>query len=84
MQRALVEAPVVNRLATEAFDFVAQMQNAALEISYHQVVRRRTGLSLSGLLFESFLPLLKMHNMVRLRHDSLQIEKERARYSNVA
>jgi hypothetical protein len=51
VQRALVEAPVVNRLATETFEFVAQMQNAALEISYHQVISRRTTQSLSGLLF---------------------------------
>ena len=59
------------RLVMEPFEFVSQMQNAALEVSYHQVIRRRTGQSLSGLLFESFVPPFKISNMIRFRHGSL-------------
>ena len=68
----LVEASFLNRLLTEAFEFISQMQNAALEVSYHQVIRRRTGQSLSGLLFESFVPPFKISNMIRFRHGSFR------------
>jgi len=68
----LVEASVLYRLVMEPFEFVSQMQNAALEVSYHQVIRRRTGQSLSGLLFESFVPPFKISNMIRFRHGSLR------------
>ena len=67
-----MEASVLNRLLTEAFEFGLQMQNAALKVSYHQVIRRRTGQSLSGLLFEIFLPPFKVGNIVRFRHGSLR------------
>ncbi len=60
------------RSVMEPFEFVSQMQNAALEISYHQVIRRRTGQSLSGLLFKSFVPPFKISNMIRFRHGSLR------------
>ena len=66
----LVEASAFNRLVMEPFEFVSQVQNAALEISYHQVIRRRTGQSLSDLLFEGFLPAFKIGNMIRFRHGS--------------
>ena len=66
----LVEASVLQVM--EPFEFVSQMQNAALEVSYHQVIRRRTGQSLSGLLFESFVPPFKISNMIRFRHGSLR------------
>jgi len=56
----------------EPFEFISEMQNAALEVSYHQVIRRRTGQSLSGLLFEGFLPPFKISNMIRFRHGSLR------------
>ncbi len=56
----------------EPFEFVSQMQNAALEVSYHQVIRRRTGQSLSGLLFESFVPPFKISNKIRFRHGSFR------------
>ncbi len=68
----LVEASVRYRSVMEPFEFVSQMQNAALEISYHQVIRRRTGQSLSGLLFKSFVPPFKISNMIRFRHGSLR------------
>ena len=42
------------------------------EVSYHQVIRRRTGQSLSGLLFESFVPPFKISNMIKFRHGSLR------------
>jgi hypothetical protein len=73
---------VLYRLVMEPFEFVSQMQNAALEVSYHQVIRRRTGQSLSGLLFESFVPPFKISNMIRFRHGSLRnyasVRKRRA------
>jgi len=86
----LFEASVPYRLVMEPFEFVSQMQNAALEVSYHQVIRRRAGQSLSGLLFEGFLPPFKISNMIRFRHGSLRIhapgskKEERARCGNVA
>jgi len=63
---------VLYRLVMEPFEFVSQMQNAALDVSYHQVIRLRTGQSLSGLLFESFVPPFKISNMIRFRHGSLR------------
>jgi len=68
----LVVASVLNRLVMEPFEFVSQVQNAALEISYHQVIRRRAGQSLSGLLFEGFLTPFKISNMIRFRHGSFR------------
>ncbi len=68
----LVEASVLYRLVMEPFEFISQMQNAALEVSYHQVIRRRMGQSLSSLLFESFVPPFKISNMIRFRHGSLR------------
>jgi len=58
---------------TEPFEFVSQMQHAALEIIDHHVIGRRMSQSLSDLLFEGFVPLFKMSNMVWSRHDSLRI-----------
>ncbi len=62
-----------NPSMTEPFEFVSQMQHAALEIDDHQVVRRRMSQSLSDLIFEGFVPPFKMSNMVRSRHGSLRI-----------
>jgi hypothetical protein len=56
----------------EPFEFISKMQNAAFEVSYHKVIRRRTGQSLSGLLFESFVPPFKISHMIRFRHGSLR------------
>jgi len=80
---------VLYRLVMEPFEFVSQMQNATLEVSYHQVIRRRAGQSLSGLLFESFVPPFKISNMIRFCHGSFRNyasgskKEERARYGNV-
>ncbi len=80
---------MLKRLVMEPFEFVSQVQNAALEISYHQVIRRRTGQSLSDLLFEGFLSAFKISNVIGFRHDSLRNyasgskKTERARYGKV-
>lgn len=66
-------ASVPNRFMTEPLEFVPQMQHAALEINYHQVIRRRVSQSVSDLLFEGFVPPFKISNMARFRHDSLRI-----------
>jgi len=49
------------------------MQQAAREITDHQVIRRRMSQSLSDLLFEGFLPPFKMSDMVGFCHDSFRI-----------
>ena len=62
-----------NRFMTEPFEFVSQMQHAALKITDHQVIRRGVSQTFSDLLFEGFVPPFKISNMVWSRHDSLPI-----------
>ena len=84
----LVVASVLNRLVMEPFEFISQMQNAALEVSYHQVIRRRTGQTLRDL-FRGFSVAVQdqQYDQVSPRFSSklcIRFEKtERARYGKV-
>lgn len=51
----------------EPFEFVSQVQHAALEIDDHQVIGRGLSQSLGDLIFEGFVPPFKMSNMIRSR-----------------
>jgi hypothetical protein len=53
------------------FQFVSEMQNTALEIKDHRVISRAMQRSFGNLIFEGFLPPLKISNMVGFRHDLL-------------
>ena len=72
---SLMEASMPTHFMTVPFEFefVSQMQHATLQIADHQVIRRRMSQSFSDLLFEGFVPSLKISNMVRFQHVSLRI-----------
>jgi hypothetical protein len=58
---------------TEPFDFVSQMQIAALEIRDHQIISRAMEQSVANLIFEGLVPPFKINNMGWFRHESLRI-----------
>jgi hypothetical protein len=68
-----VQASVSNRFTTEPFEFVSEVQHAALEISDHRVTSRTIEQSIRNFVFEDFLPPFEIKNMVRFRHDIFAI-----------
>ena len=53
---------------TKFFQFVPEIQHAALEINDHQVISRAMEQSFGNLIFEGFLPSFKISNMVWFQH----------------
>lgn len=58
---------------TKLFQFVPEIQHAALEINDHQVISRAMEQSFGNLIFEGFLPSFKISNMVWFQHKFLSI-----------
>ena len=57
---------------TKLFQFVSEMQHAALKIKDHRIISRAMQYRFGNLIFENFLPRFKISNMVWFRHDLLR------------
>jgi hypothetical protein len=59
-----VEASIRNRLITEPFELLFEMQHSALEIADHRIIGCAMRQSSSNLLFEHLLPPFKIENVI--------------------